>query len=357
MKIVCPQCNASYMIPDNKIPEGRTVNARCKRCGKKFAVKSRGNKQASQPTPPVKAKAHVQKSGDTRTRHAGENTAIFAQYPDLQTLPASHFDFDQILTQNKDGSYQSRKNRFKVRILSSVSEILPNILIEDELVVRVAKGTAHYPLEILLGNGLLTMIYNHYAIVCTTMRILFINIDRRIKKPTHYVFQMAYNEIKKFRRGAIFGSLMFVPKQGKKRTFTGMKRALSKEIKAYVSEKIAAPITARPEHVLADLCPACYKGLAKGLSACTTCDMAFKESQKALVRSLILPGLGDFYLGHRVLGALELIGSAIIWLIIVTTFLAGEEGGVALAITLLVLYNGLDGLLTYHMAKKGYMLA
>ena len=357
MKIVCPQCNASYKIPDSKVPEGRTVNATCKRCSKKFAVQSRGEKRPPQPAPPVKQTAQGQKSQHVRTQDDTANQAIIAQYPDLGALPAPHFDFIQILIQNKDGSYQSRKNRFKVKILNSVADILPNILNEGEMVVRVAKGTAHYPLEILLGNGLLTMIYNHYAMVCTSMRIIFINIDRRIKKPTHYIFQMYYDEIKKVRRGSIFGTMVFVRKKGKKRTFTGMKRALSKEIKIYVDEMISADPTTEAKIIHEDICPACYKGLAKGLSACTTCNMDFKEPKKALIRSLILPGLGDLYLGHRLLGTLELFGSIVIWLVIVTTLLAGEEGGVPFAIILLVLYNGLDGLLTYHMAKKGYMLA
>ena len=135
-----------------------------------------------------------------------------------------------------------------------------------------------------------------------------------------------------------------------------MKRSLSKEIKTYLDEIITAGTSSGSEQIHENLCPACYNALAKGLSACTTCNKNFKEPKKALIRSLILPGLGDFYLGHRAPGTLELIGSAIIWLIIITTLLAGEAGGVPFAITLLILYNGLDGLLTYHMAKKGYML-
>ncbi len=357
MKIVCPQCNAGYMIPDGKVPEGRTVNATCKRCGKKFAVQSRGNKRPHQPVPPVKENAHGPNFKSANAIRTGTDEAVLAEYPDLGKLPASSFDFSQILNRNKDGSYRSRKNRFKIRVLNSISDILPNILLENEQVVRVAKGTAHYPLEIFLGNGLLTMIYNHYAVLCTSMRILLINIDRRIQKPTHYFFQMSYDELKKVRRGTIFGTMVFVRKKGKKRTITGMKRVLSKEIKIYVNERISAGTSTDQEPIHENLCPACYHGLTKGLLACTTCKMAFKEPQKALMRSLILPGLGDFYLGHRALGTLELIGSVIIWLIIITTLLAGEDGGVAFAITLLVLYNGLDGLLTYHMAKKGYMLA
>lgn len=58
------------------------------------------------------------------------------------------------------------------------------------------------------------------------------------------------------------------------------------------------------------------------------------------MRPLILPGLGDIYLGHRALGVLELIGSLFVWLIVITSLLAGGEGSLEMAIFLLVIYNG-----------------
>lgn len=63
------------------------------------------------------------------------------------------------------------------------------------------------------------------------------------------------------------------------------------------------------------------------------------------------------YLGHRVLGALEMTGSIFVWMVVISSLLAGGPENFVVAAVLLLPYNGLDGLLTYHMALKGYMLA
>jgi predicted Zn finger-like uncharacterized protein len=357
MQIVCPSCNASYNIPDGKIPDGKKVTATCKKCGNRFAVSSPAKTHASHPVPVVEQVTTPTTPPAPASSSSGTDSLVFTEYPALQSLPSANFDLKEILSQNKNGTYKSRKNTLKVKTLNAVAGVLPQMLHDGERVVRVAKGTANYPIEIFLGNGFLTMMYNHYAVICTSMRILFINIDHRIKKPTHYLFQMAYHELKKVDRGTLFGSLTFKRKKGKRRVFSGMKRAFSKEIKTYVTKQILDPPSVNPEQAIENLCPACFTALGKGLTACSACNTGFKEPKKALLRSLILPGLGDIYLGHRVLGALELIGSIFIWIIIIASLLAGEEGSIGFAVFLLILYNGLDGLLTFHMAKKGYMLA
>ena len=63
------------------------------------------------------------------------------------------------------------------------------------------------------------------------------------------------------------------------------------------------------------------------------------------------------YLGHRLLGVFELMGSALVWLIVVSVLLSGGGESIAMAAVIFLFYNLLDGLLTYHMAKKGYMMA
>jgi hypothetical protein len=240
---------------------------------------------------PIVTAAAPMESGPDRT---GIDETIFKEYPDLRSLPPAKFDIKEILTENNKGGYKSGKNTLKVKILKSLSVLLPRILHDGERVVRVAKGTANYPLEVFLGNGFLTMMYNHYAVICTTMRILFINIDGRMKKPTHYLFQMSYHELKKIRRGSIFGSMTFLRKKGKKRVFSGMKRALSKEITAYVTAKISAPPPANPELYIENLCPSCFIALEKGLIGCSSCNAAFKEPKKSPDSFLDSPGLGRY---------------------------------------------------------------
>jgi hypothetical protein len=50
---------------------------------------------------------------------------------------------------------------------------------------------------------------------------------------------------------------------------------------------------------------------------------------------------------------MEMIGSLLVYAIVIVGVLGGEYAFLAL----LVIFNGMDALLTYHMAKKGYMPA
>ena len=72
-----------------------------------------------------------------------------------------------------------------------------------------------------------------------------------------------------------------------------------------------------------------------------------------MLRSLILPGWGDIYLGHRVLGFLELLGALMVWLIVIVLV---ADGAVGTGLIFLIFCNGIDALLTLHMARKGYIL-
>jgi hypothetical protein len=62
------------------------------------------------------------------------------------------------------------------------------------------------------------------------------------------------------------------------------------------------------------------------------------------------------YLGHRLLGSIELLGSLFIWLIFLGLLLSGLAEDLIIGLFLLVFYNGADSLLTFHMARKGYIL-
>ncbi len=357
MKIICPQCNASYNIPNNKIPKKRAV-ATCKNCGGKIVIEPSAESHVEPLIPSEKVSVHHPDSSTAMETNQSTANAIFQDYPDLQDLSLEKFDFNEILSPKRAGGYKSRKNKFKVKILKAVSEILDKILKDGEKVVQTGKGTAYYPSEIFFGNGFLTMMYNHYAIVCTNMRLLFININSRINHPTHYLFQIPYEEIKKVKRGTFFSSMALLLIKGKRRTFTYVKRYISKELKQVIMEKKEGmkPLEHSNEF-LENLCPSCFVPLKKGLVNCPYCKVNFKEARKASLKSLLLPGLGDIYLGHRALGILELIGSAIVWIIVISSLLSGVVESLIGAFFLLLFYNGIDGLLTYHMAKKGYMLA
>jgi hypothetical protein len=167
---------------------------------------------------------------------------------------------------------------------------------------------------------------------------------------------MPYEEIKEVKT-SIGGTLVLYPVKGKRRIFMNIKGHTVKELQQFIMDaRKLTDKTAEPSESHQSLCPSCFVPLSQGLDSCPQCMAPFKRPRKAVFRSLLLPGLGDIYLGHRGLGILELLGSAVVWLLVLTFLFSGESVAVFSAVFLLLIYNGLDGLLTYHMAKKGYML-
>ncbi|MEN8136287.1 MAG: zinc-ribbon domain-containing protein [Thermodesulfobacteriota bacterium] len=359
MKVACSRCKTEYNIADEKIAD-KKINARCNKCGETFAVNPGGKNReqiivtmdsSTAASPPLQEEEISPRAAAIPPDHP-----LFTAYPELLGLSGEQFDFMEIFNPDKKGNYKNDRNKFKVKILTAVSEKVTELLNGDEKVMRVAKGAAYYPSELLFGNGYLTMLYNQYAIVCTEKRLVFINVNPKVTSYTHYLFQLPYNQIKNVKKGMVFGRLIFNKKQGKRRLFNGVKRYLMKEIAEFVAGKVAAAPAGQSGELLEDLCPACYTPLKKGLANCSACSAAFKSPRKAALRSLLLPGLGDIYLGHKLLGALELIGSLVVWFIIVTILASGEEGGWLIALILLLFVNGFDGIMTYFMATKGYLL-
>jgi len=282
---------------------------------------------------------------------------LFNNYPGLHDLLVGKYDLTEIFFQDKKGNISGRRNKGIAKVLQAAHGLLEKILEDREIVKGVCWGTAYYPFEIFLGNGYLTMLYNRYCIVATDKRLLFINLNYRMNRPGHYLFQLSFSDLKKIKRGIFGGSLTFYKRQGKRRHFMGVKSYLSKSFREYVSEKIetvSAPARAAPHPE--SLCPACFSPLENGLVRCTHCWAAFKRPRKVFLRSLLLPGLGDFYLGHRFLGVLEMLGSGVVWLLVISSVLSGVPANMVVSGVILLWVNGFDGVLTYHMAKKGYML-
>ena len=350
MEFVCPACNATYRATKKRLSSQENDVTTCEKCHTTFVVDPNGSRI-------LNGVDHEARMGSDSNTGESPRLVVLSDYPQLKNLDLETFRIEEILSPNKKGNYKSRKNLFKVKILMSVHAALTGILNEGEHVLSVGKGVAYYPSELLLGNGWLTMLYNHYAIVCTTRRVVLINVNHRVNRPTHYFFQLPYEDIKSVKRGWFGTGLTITRIKGTRRIFNGIKAYQSKELKKVIESMEKTPEDAEnSKEGLEFLCPSCFVPLAKGLHRCPQCSTAFKSSTSASLRSLLLPGLGDIYLGHRFLGAMELMGSLIVWGIIVSLMLTGERNGLFSALFLLMIYNGVDGLVTYHMAKKGYAL-
>ena len=351
MDIVCRHCNATYTIADHKVP-ARKAAASCKRCGNRIVIEPlRAAEKAAPATVTEKAASRV------RAPAARHDQPLVDAFPEVSQFHPARYAMSEIMPPNRKGRYRTRLNKFKLKILTVVKPTLDALLQKDEQVVRIAGGTAYYPIEILFGNGFLTMLYNRYALVATNQRLVMVNTNHRMTGVRHYLFQMAYGDIKKVSRGLFRTSLNLVRKKGRRRLFTSMKMAFTRELREFIAPRLSPEEVAAPGYAALEcLCPSCCTGLPGYAAACSTCGAAFKSAKKAALRSLLLPGWGDWYLGHRLLGGLELLGSLFVWSVVLNLLAQGGAENAGGAALILLFYNGFDALLTRHMARKGVML-
>jgi predicted Zn finger-like uncharacterized protein len=362
MEIICPHCNTIYAVRENRNLFGKRRSAVCKRCGHKISIErpdriNMNEANGVQEDLLPGASPRVPFEGIPVSTRGSVTAWLYEEYPELQRAGLEKLDLSSIFAWDTQGRKRRRKCKGVAEILRVAYELLDKILEEGEMVKKVGWGTAYYFFEIFFGNGLLTLLYNRYCIFATNRRLLFINVNYRMKRRAHYLFQLPFPYIKRIRRGVLGGNLTFYKSDGKRRHFVGMKPFLSKELYYFVKEKTETDSTRGKGSVTAEnLCPVCFSPLPNGLVRCTHCWAAFKRPRKASLRSLMLPGLGDFYLGHRLLGALEMTGSMLVWLVVVFSFLSGVPAHMMVAGVILLWVNGCDALLTHHMANKGYML-
>jgi predicted Zn finger-like uncharacterized protein len=368
MKIICPQCNATYRIPEDRMP-ARKASFPCKRCNERVIIDPAAAKPAPAATLAPEATAapdagrQVQQTmsrslpqEEARTPQA-HGTAMADELPAVKGFDPQKYAMDHLLQPTKKGRYKTRINKLKLKLLGAVQGHLDQLLERDEKVMAVAGAIAYYPAELIFGNGWMTQLYNRYVLVGTNKRLVAINTNFKMTRPTHYLFQFPYNEIKKAARGLFGTSLVLTRKKGKRRTFTGIKRALSKDIKAFIDAKIDPSASLDVDaQSMENLCPSCYSPLAGGLSGCPECQAVFKSPRKAALRSLLLRGWGDIYLGHRFLGFFELLGSILIVAVCLNLLLSNKQEDLIIGLVILLIYNGMDSLLSRHMAKKGYSL-
>jgi predicted Zn finger-like uncharacterized protein len=352
MNVICPQCNATYRIPESRIPD-RKASFACKRCGKRITIEPPA---AVSSTQTLEAKPHTPPS-EAEQAPKPHTSALADDFPEIKVFEPQKYALDHLLLPDKKGRLKTRLNRLKLKLLGAVQQTLDRLLEPDEQVMHVAGATAYYPAEMIFGNGWMTLLYNRYVLVATNKRLVAINTNYKMSKPSHYLFQFPYNEIKKTARGLFGSSLALTHKKKKRRTFNGISRALGAELKAYIDSRIDPSVNLDPAaQPRENLCPSCFIPLAGQLSSCPQCQALFKAPRKAALRSLLLPGWGDIYLGHRFLGFIELLGSLLVWGLCMTLLLSNDPSDTIAGGVILLFYNGMDCLLSLHMAKKGYSL-
>lgn len=250
-----------------------------------------------------------------------------------------------------DGWGMKRANRKRAELLARAAPVLKAALAPDERVQYVAAGVVSLWWEQVMA-GWVSMLINRTTLVLTTQRLLLIHTNSR-GRPESYVNQIRLDGIRSVKRGWLGGALKLTLGRGS-RTLTGIRRSDSTQLATMLTGRSTAA-----GGVMA-LCPACCAPVA-GHRACPRCRTSVKSPRTAALRSLVLPGLGDFYLGHRFLASIEMLGSLASWVVVIALLLSafdpssGQSPTLAAVVggVLLLVVNGFDALLTYAQAKKG----
>jgi hypothetical protein len=276
---------------------------------------------------------------------------------DLSHISAAStpYHFDRIFHAKGFGAKRLEKQRLK--LMKAIDGQVQRMLGEGEKVEFVSWGI-EYSFAEHYFMGLWAQLINRRALICTSHRLLIIQINSK-RKVMELKSQVRYQAIEKFARGT-FGYLTLVLRDGKKLVLTGIPRKDRKPIKDLITGKLEAARADAPGSGRENLCPHCGHRVMGYPDRCNRCAGAFKSGSKAGWLSLAFPGLGDFYLGHRVLGVVEMLGAAAAWGIVVvpTAIAATVEPGsyVELAVlgsVIFVFVHGVDSWITRRVGFKG----
>jgi hypothetical protein len=220
-----------------------------------------------------------------------------------------------------------------------------------------AGGYTYQAWEHMFGAGAWAIYVNGVTLVATDRRLLLFNVTHRGRAPKDIKNAVSLSDIQSVRGFA--GNLTLRLRDASKVRLASLPFADAKELRSRLRREIENPMRSLTPlipgmRLLRHLCPACCEPVANVHALqCASCLAEFRSGRTAALRSLVLPGWGDIYLKHTVLGAFELIGSVLLWLLFLKVLFYGEGGAIVSVFLLLAVANATDYFVTRAMAKKG----
>jgi hypothetical protein len=244
-----------------------------------------------------------------------------------------------------------RRSRKKFRMLKRIGPRVRRLLWHGEKVryLMRARGTPFWA-RYLAGAAI--GVLNRRALIVTDRRIILLQIGNR-HRPGELVEQIRYAAVDSL-TGTPFGSVRIRCATGGTVTLTNIPRA-DRAFLVRLIEFTRSQIP-REESGLEDLCSYCYKPVAGRPPACPHCRGAFKSVRRAALLSLVFPGIGDWYLGHHVIAAIEIAAAAIGWMWLIglrLKSLVPAADIVAAAAVYFLVAHGTDALVTRQVARLG----
>jgi hypothetical protein len=278
----------------------------------------------------------------------------------INTLGNHPYDFPEMFPDLKGMSVRGFVKK-KIAVLKNVEPLLGKLLFPGEQIQFFTTGIySSFAEQYFLG--IWANLINRTAFLFTNYRIIMMNIDSK-GRILQLKWHVPYDQIEKFTSGGFLSaSTKFKLKDKKSFVFSSVPSKDRKYLKKYVDGMIQNIVQKGfkiPCHQSRDdLCTNCFYPVKPNTWKCGNCGEEFIKPSKPALLSLCLPCLGDFYQGHRALGAVELVGYSFLWLILIMSIVAPdskkkEDAGVIVILVIIAISHVVDAALTYHMAKKG----
>jgi hypothetical protein len=264
-------------------------------------------------------------------------------------LPASiAVRFDEMFPDLGKGRVR-RRDRKRAQMLCKVEPVLQRALGPTEVVRFVTNGTRQL-MWWLLTAGSMNPFANRTTLVLTDRRILLVHTDWN-QRPRMFANQLPLDRI---RDTSGRNSYIFIRTGKEQLMFHGVRRSEAGHLRGLLDS------TASKKGGWQNLCPRCFSVIESAPPSCEKCGEVFKSPKTAALRSLLFPGLGDFYLGYRKYALLEIIGAAMRWGLFLSTLLPavrarGLDGAMVAGplFALIVLVHVGDAFLTRAKASTG----
>lgn len=266
------------------------------------------------------------------------------------------YDFENIF--KLDSFEERRLSKRKLKILKAIDPTVIKMLKDGENVYYMTDGIRTSSLENLF-IGWVAYYYNYMAFVFTSERVILIHLKSKRKKGA-YVGEIKYTDIKSI-HSSFLGNFTLKFYNNKNVLFRKVPRKDRKFLKEFLNPILGQAESNADTAIpgIRNLCPRCFTHLTDYPSLCPNCSCKLKSPVVAGCLSLILPGMGDIYLGSKILGFIELIIMIIIWAGFIVGIIEEYQMGYNIYeslipfIVIMFVVHGTDALKSRYLARKG----
>ncbi|WP_197440525.1 hypothetical protein [Polystyrenella longa] len=273
----------------------------------------------------------------------------------VQLAPEISYRLETLFPKYK-GRYAAGTIRNRVKLLHRLDSLLPEILLDGEVVQFLCKGKMTssrntYLVRMFCDDNMRL----HVVLVLTNLRLLCIETNRQ-GAPNRTCWSVYYNQIDKVETG-ITDEVVLLLKDGLRVSYYEFSQNENLMLKQ-VTREMGATFAARgfnPPSMQSrqQLCGKCFHSVLEGDYECPNCRTLFWTPLEIATRSFLFPPWGTFLLGHYGVAMWEAV---LFFAILFFDFNSIRQGNFSNALLLLILGNILAAFFTSRITSKGLYL-